>query len=116
MGLTWGASGQWCKMSAEGDVVCGQQRVRGITWYATGATAGTTLLEVQELASEAPITAAVAEAAQLVKDLPVPSGLVKGIKLSNLDAGHLMVYFEERPAEGVTAKGIHDASPVVPEE
>lgn len=107
--LTWGEHGNWVKMSAEGDAVRGPQRLKSAVWYATGATSGTTLLELTETTSATPVTAAVAEAAQLVKALEVPAGDVEGITLSNLDAGYVLLYFEEQA--GLSAKGIHDDTP-----
>ena len=109
--LTWGNNGQWCKVDAEDDIIRGPQRLRSIDWYATGATAGTTLLSVTELSSETPICTDVAAAAQFSRELPVPEGLVQGIKVTDMDEGYLIVYFAERPAERVTAKAIHEATP-----
>jgi len=114
--LTWGANGQWCKASAENDTVRGPQRLKRVVWYATGATAGTTLLEVSEVSTGTPIVAAAAEATHQVKELSAPAGILDGLKVSDLDGGFVILHFEERPAEKVTAKGIHDASPLVPEE
>jgi len=114
--LTWGANGQWCKINEQDDLVRGPQRVKTAVWVATSATAGTHLLELTEISSEAPIAAAPAEATQFAKELAIPSGMIEGIKVSDLDVGYVLLYFEERPAEGVSARAIHDASPLVPEE
>lgn len=114
--ISWGTNGQWCKLSAQGDKVRGLQRLKAAVWNATSATAGTHLLELREIDSLTPIAAAPAEAAQFSKSLQVPSGIINGIELSDLDVGSVILYFEERPAEKVSAKAIHDASPLVPEE
>ena len=113
MALTWGDNGNWVKMDAQGDKVRGPQRIKAIVWYATGATAGTTLLAVRELSSEAPICADVADSTQLSRVLLAPEGEIQGIEVNDLDAGYLIVYFKEQETRRVTAKGVHDASPAV---
>lgn len=114
MALTWGANGNFVKASAQGDVIRGNQRVRSVVWYATGATAGATLLEVRELSSGAAICADVADSAQLSRPQIVPQGEIEGIEVYDMDAGYVIVLFEEQRSLGVTAKGVHDSTPLVP--
>lgn len=114
--ISWGKNGQWCKLDAQGDKVRGPQRLKAAVWNATGATAGSDLVELREIETQTPITGAPAEAAQFLSFLLVPDGLIEGIELSDLDIGSVTLYFHERPAEKVSAKAIHDASPLVPEE
>lgn len=113
MALTWGDNGNWVKMGAQGDKVYGPQRIKAVIWYATGATAGTTLLEVRELSSGTPICADVADSTQLSRVELAPDGEIQGIHAYDMDAGYLIVYFKEQEAKRITAKGVHDASPAV---
>ena len=107
--LTWSEHGNWVKADAAGDKIRGPQKLKAAVWYATGATGGTTALLLSEIKSEAPLCPAIAEAAQLVKSLEVPGGLVEGIAVTTMAAGYVMIYFEER--EGLSAKRIHDETP-----
>jgi len=107
--LTWSDNGNWVKMDAANDRIRGRQAVRDAVWYATGATAGTTLLLLTETKSGTPIAPAVAEAAQLVKAILMPEGYVEGITLTTLGAGHVVVYFKDRL--GYHPKKIHDETP-----
>jgi len=107
MALTWGDSGNWVKLTAANEKIRGDQRVKKVRWYATGATAGTTLMLLNETKSGAPVCEAVAEAAQFVKDYEVPSGIIQGLTLATI-TGHVVVFFEER--EGINPKKLHDAT------
>ncbi|MCE5192095.1 MAG: hypothetical protein LLG08_10120 [Actinomycetia bacterium] len=105
MALTWGDSGNWVKMTAANDAIRGDQRVKKIRWYATGATAGTTLMLLNETKGGAPLCEAVAEAAQFTKDYEAPSGIIQGLTLATI-TGHIVVFFEERL--GISPKKLHD--------
>jgi hypothetical protein len=104
MALTWGYRGNWVKMDAVNDVVRGDQKIKMIRWYATGATAGTTLMKINETRSGTAVLEAVAEAAQFVKDYKSPPGLVEGLTLATI-TGHVVVFFEER--EGINPQKLH---------
>jgi hypothetical protein len=107
--LTWSKNGNCVKMDDANDRIRGSQRIKSAWWYATGATAGSTALLLSETQDAAPIIPAIAEAAQLVKSLPVPEGRVEGITLTTLGAGYVMIYFEER--SGINPKKLHDETP-----
>ena len=107
--LTWSDHGNSVRMDAANDRIRGAQRVRDAVWYATGASAGSTLLVLTETKSGAVIAPAVAEAAQLVKAIPMPAGPIEGITLTTLGAGHVTVYFEEQV--GIDPHKLHDETP-----
>jgi len=104
--LTWSEHGHCVKMDAANDAVRGPQRVRDALWYATGATAGTSLMLMSETKGGAPICPGVAEAAQFAKALPMPKGVTEGITVTTLAVGHVMLYFEEIP--NYNPKRIHE--------
>jgi hypothetical protein len=107
MALTWGDRGNWVKLDAANDKVRGDQRVKMFRWYATGATAGTTLMLINETKSGTPVCQVVAEGTQLVRDYAAPSGEIEGLTLATI-TGHVVVFFEERA--GINPQKLHDAA------
>jgi hypothetical protein len=112
MALTWGENGNWVKLDAANDKVRGTQRVDKIRWYATGATAGSTLMLVNETKSGTPLCQVVAEGTQLVRDYAVPEGDIEGLTLATI-TGHIVVFFKERV--GINPKKLHDETPAAAE-
>lgn len=90
MAVSWNARRNIAKLSAQGDKIEGELHPKFAVWYATGATAGTTLLHLREPAGLADLYGDVAEQAQFSKVILLPD-VISGIEVDDLDAGYVLL-------------------------
>ncbi len=94
MSVTWSINGNIFK-AIEGDTVKAKY-FKALFWRATGATVGTTLLEIVEKNTSGHLVYAMpAEQEQFCVPIPMPNGAVEFLYIKDLDAGYVFGYVDE---------------------
>lgn len=91
MSVTWNKGRNLAKLTEEGDIVPGRIWPKYAAWYATGASAGNTLLHIcEDTTDAADLWGDVAESSNFMKMIPLPDS-IEGFKVDNLDAGYVLL-------------------------